>query len=161
MERTVRNALVIGLALVLGGCATCGRRCAADPTASAEIGHEAHSAYVDAINSNDVDAVLARMTDDVVFLPPNGPRLVGKGTIRPWIEGYVAAFSTHWDKTSLEFEVAGDWAYELYSYASTDTPRDGGPVVRDTGKGIIIYRREADGAWRVSRDAWNSDLPAR
>jgi hypothetical protein len=30
------------------------------------------------------------------------------------------------------FVVSADWAFERYSYRSTDTPRDGGPVVEET-----------------------------
>ena len=60
----------------------------------------------------------------------------------------------------IEFVVMGDWAFEQYAYTSTEIPRGGGLEVRDTGKGLIIYRRDADGTWRVARDAWNSNRPA-
>ncbi|MGW8321933.1 MAG: redoxin domain-containing protein [Thermodesulfobacteriota bacterium] len=112
-----------------------------------------------AINSNDVDRLLAIMTDDVVFLAPNSAPIVGKAAVRPWIEGYLAAFQTHWDKQVNEFVVGGQWAFERYSYTSTDRPREGGDPVVDTGWGLVIYHHDADGAWRVARDAWGSDQP--
>jgi len=39
----------------------------------------------------------------------------------------------------------------------------GGPVVEDTGWGLVIYHHDADGKWRVARGAWGPDhaLPAR
>lgn len=145
---------------MIGGCACSTCVSDGDTHSAAEIGRTAHAAYVDAINTNDVDTIMAVMTDDVVFMPPHGPRMVGKDAIRPWVAGYVEAFDSRWIKTTLEFQLAGDWAFEQYSYESADTPKGGGETMRDTGKGLIIYRRESDGVWRVARDAWNSDLSA-
>lgn len=122
--------------------------------------HRAHEAYVEAINSNNVERMLGVMTDDVVFLAPSSPVLVGKDAIRPWLEGYVEWCQTYWDKPVRELVVSGDWAFERYDWASTDTPRDGSPVVRDTGWGLLIYHRDSDGVWRVARDAWGTDHPA-
>lgn len=121
--------------------------------------HQAHDAYVAAINSNDLDTFLDMLTDDAVFMPPNSPRLVGKQAISEWAEPYLDAYRIHWEKTSLEFIITGDYAIEQYAYAENDTPKAGGPQLQDTGKGINIYRRCEDGVWRVARDAWNSDLP--
>ncbi|MEO7653526.1 MAG: hypothetical protein ABIZ80_23965 [Bryobacteraceae bacterium] len=76
---------------------------------------------------------------------------------------YLGAYTTHWDKTLQEFKVAGEWAFERYSYKSTDTPKAGGPVVQVTGWGLVIYHRDADGRWRVARDAFGTDteLPTK
>ena len=71
----------------------------------------------------------------------------------------VARADLTWDKPVQEFVVNGDWAFERYSYKSTDTPLAGGAVVEDTGWGLVIYRHDADGKWRVARDAWGPDHP--
>lgn len=119
--------------------------------------HAAHDAYVDAINSNNL---LATVTEDVVYLPPNSAAIVGKSEVGPWVKGYFEAFQTQWVKKTIEFVVQGDLAYEWYRYKATDTARDGGEVSIDSGNGINIYRQGADGTWRVSRDAWATDQPA-
>jgi ketosteroid isomerase-like protein len=54
----------------------------------------------------------------------------------------------------------GDWAFERYTYKSTDTDKKSGAVTTDTGKGINIFRRGSDGRWRVAIDGWSSDRPA-
>jgi ketosteroid isomerase-like protein len=133
-----------------------GAASAADGDAAA---HQAHEAYVTAINSNDLDTLLAMLSEDVVFLSAHEPVMVGKAAVRPWLEEYLKAFKTHWDKPVKEFVVSGDWAFERYSYRSTDTPRAGGPVVTDTGWGLVVYHHDADGKWRVARDAWGPDHP--
>jgi len=97
---------------------------------SESIEQAAHGAYVTAINSNNVDTLLA-------------------GTSR-----------THWEKTSIGFVVNGDWAFERHTYKSTDTDKKTGAVTTDTGKGINIFRRGSDGRWRVAIDGWSSDRPA-
>ena len=104
------------------------------------------------------------ITDDIVYLPPNSAALVGKAAVSDFAKGYFEAYRTVWVKTTVEFIVKDDWAYERYTYKSVDTPRlggpaDGTPVVTDTGNGINIYRRGADGKWRVARDGWATDKP--
>jgi ketosteroid isomerase-like protein len=57
--------------------------------------------------------------------------------------------------------VAGDWAFERYTYRSTDTDKKTGQVSTDIGKGVIVFRRGRDHRWRVAIDGWSSDKPAR
>ena len=130
------------------------------PTADSSA-HQAHEAYVTAINSNDLNAMLGVLTDDVVFLSAHEAPMVGKAAVRPWLEAYLKAYKTHWDKPVQEFVVNGDWAFERYSYTSNDTPLGGGDVVTDTGWGLVLYHHDADGKWRVARDAWGPDHPAK
>lgn len=124
-----------------------------------EAAHRAHDAYVVAINSNDLDTFLNTVTDDIVFIAPNSPVMVGKTEVGPWVGGYFEAFKTKWEKTSIEFVVSGDWAFERYTYKAVDTPRGGGEAYTDTGNGINIYRLGDDGVWRVARDAWATSQP--
>jgi ketosteroid isomerase-like protein len=132
---------------------------ALDAMQATEAASRAHESYVRAINSNNLDTLLSVLTDDVVFMAPNEPVYVGKEALKPWLEGYLRAYRTRWDKPVQEFVVTGDWAFERYSYHSTDTPLGGGKAVEDTGWGLLIYHHDADGRWRVARDAWGQDHP--
>jgi ketosteroid isomerase-like protein len=131
----------------------------ADESAVDSTAQHAHEAYTSAINSNNLESLVAIFTDDVVFLSPNEPAVIGKAAVRAWSAEYLKAYKIHWDKAVKEFTVAGDWAFERYSYQQNDKPRGGGAPVTDTGKGLIVYHHDSDGKWRVARDAWNSDLP--
>jgi ketosteroid isomerase-like protein len=153
--------LIIVFAALFGACGTPGSRPATTASGDDPAAHQAHEAYVTAINSNDLDTLLGMLTEDVVFLAPQEPVMVGKTAVRPWLEGYLKAFKTHWDKPVQEFVVNGEWAFERYSYTSTDTPAQGGAVVEDTGWGLVIYHRDTDGKWRVARDAWGTDHPVQ
>lgn len=77
-----------------------------------------------------------------------------------WLAEYFGASRTHWEKTSIGFVVSGDWAFERYTYKSTDTDRKTGGITTDTGKGINVFRHGSDGRWRVAIDGWSSDRPA-
>lgn len=134
---------------------------AIETAATDSTAHLAHDAYTAAINANNIDSIMTMLTDDVTFLAPNEKPYRGKAALRPWLEGYLAAFTTNWKKTVTEFVVAGEWAFEQYDYVSTDTPKAGGDPIVGTGWGLLIYHRDADGKWRVARDAWGSDQPAK
>ena len=53
--------------------------------------------------------------------------------------------------------MAGDGAFERYTYVATDTERRTGPMTRDRGKGINIPAR-GQWEWRVAVDGWRSDV---
>jgi hypothetical protein len=69
-----------------------------------------HHAYVEAINSNDTDRIIALTSGDVVFQVQGEPELIGKAAARGWAEGFFAGFAAHWDKTQHAFEQSGDLA---------------------------------------------------
>ncbi len=39
-------------------------------------------------------------------------------------------------------------------------PSDTAAIAREAHEGLNIHHHDADGKWRVARDAWSSDLPA-
>lgn len=121
--------------------------------------HRAHDKYLAAINANDLDAFLTAVTNDIVFIAPNSPMMVGMSAVEPWVRGYFEAVETSWDKTTIEIVVADGWAFERYTYLAVDRPHGGGKPSVDTGNGINIYRVGADGVWRVARDIWATNRP--
>ena len=58
---------------------------------SKSVEHAAHDAYVSAINSNDVDTLLADLTDDIVYQSPGEPAASGPLTDKPSSRGSVTA----------------------------------------------------------------------
>jgi len=157
---TVRGPLAMLASLaVVAACGALGSHTTANSTAVDATARRSHEAYTAAINSNNLDSLLAMCTEDVVFQSPNEPEVAGKAAVRAWSAAYLKAYTIHWDKTVTEFTMAGDWAFERYAYKEHDIPSGGGAAVTDTGKGLVIYHHDSDGKWRVARDAWNSDLP--
>lgn len=154
----MRLILTSALALLMVACTTQPPQMSADEKQQLE--ETLLKDYLDRINSNDLDTLLAGVTDDVVYQAPHGPEVIGKVAVGEWVKGYFDAFHTKWEKTALDFMVSGDIAVERYAYKSTDTDKASGEVFHDVGKGLNVYRKGKDGQWWVARDAWSTDLPA-
>lgn len=99
----------------------------------------------------DLGGVLALTTDDVVFLTPGRPPF-GR-------EEYAKMFATFAGKVKFEahqeirdFHASGDVAYAWSHLAVTMTPK-GGAAVKREGDILSVFRRGADGKWRLARDA--------
>ena len=151
--------------LTASACSRGGRKDAG--AASQAAAARAHDAYVAAINSDKIDAWMDALSDDVVYLVPNRGAIVGKPDVGSWLASYLQESTTHWNKVLQDLIVTGDWAIGRYAYTATDTSIitdssvDGGGTTSDSGWGLVVYHRDGDGRWRVSRDAWGSDRPGR
>jgi len=157
IQFTMRTVVILcTIAVLTAGCAAPASK-TSDTSASDAAAHKAHENYVRVINSNNIDSLSSMLTEDVVFLAAGEKPMVGKAVVRAWADGYLKAFHIKWDKPVQEFVVSGDYAFERYSYTSTDTPVGGGKGVVDTGWGLVVYHRDADGTWRVARDAFGPD----
>lgn len=117
----------------------------------------AHKAYEAAINSNDVDCVMAMYDKDAEILQPDGPIVSGRRNIRSWVAGYFKQFKTHWKKVPLKNFVFGEYGFDEGIDTAIDTPRDGGEPIRWDCKGILVYKRQPNGEWLIFRDIWNNN----
>ena len=94
-------------------------------------------------------------TADAVLLPPGAPRLDGAEAIR----GFWQAFGDGGVRdVSIETSEVVEAGYGIGTYTCT-LPTASGERIRDTGKYLVVYRRQPDGSWRVIADQFNSDLP--
>lgn len=106
--------------------------------------------WLAASRAGDTPAVLGLMTDDVVFMVP-GREPFGR-------EAFAAAAESmkgvRMDGRSeiQEIEILGDWAWLRNRIEVTVTPPGGAPL-RRSGHTLTILRKEADGQWRLARDA--------
>ena len=114
-----------------------------------------------AIIAGDTEAYVALIAEDAVLMPPNAPPVIGKEAIRVWNEAMSRQFRFQTYK-SVDDEVvlAGDWAFRRATAEWALTTFGGGEPIRDSGKFIIIYERQANGSWRVARDIWNTSTQA-
>ncbi len=127
---------------------------------------EADIAAVNAVREQEVAGIAAGEVDisylaqDAVMMPPNEPALNGVTAIDEWLGNFLSQFAASLNYTSSEITVSGDWAIEHYAGTLTLTPVGDGDSMAEVLKGIHVYRREADGSWKMVYDVWNSDAPA-
>ena len=106
--------------------------------------------WLAASKAGDLPTVLSLMTDDVLFLTP-GQAPFGKEAFAAMSNGMK---DVQVDGTSdiQEVQVFGDIAY-LRNALRIVITMPGGKVVRRSGQTLTILRKEADGKWRLVRDA--------
>jgi len=113
-----------------------------------------------AAGAKDIDKTVSYYSEDAVVMPPNAPSAKTRETIRSaWKEMLTtpgAAIS--WKATKVEVAKSGDLACVSGTYEETTTDASGKPV-RDHGKYVEVWEKQADGTWKCGADIWNSDLP--
>lgn len=132
------------------------RLAASDVSAVRRVGE----GYLAAIRSGDVNAMMAQWADDPTVLPPNAPGVRGQEEVRAWAEAFQKRIRvTEARCTESEVAIGGDLATERLAFTMTLAPAAGGAPMILTGKGVHVYRRQADGSWKLSLDIWNADNP--
>jgi uncharacterized protein (TIGR02246 family) len=117
------------------------------------------TAFVRNANAKDAAALTSAFyAEDAVLLPPGSPKLTGTEAIRGFWEAFIGNGVTDVAIETSGLEESGDLAYGVGTYSCT-MPSPSGERFRDTGKFIVVYRRQADGGWKVIADQFNSDLP--
>ncbi len=148
--------------LTVVACATAGCSPAAAPPPTDLTA--ADSAALRAVAERDAPLVLSRdwatlsgaYTETAVRMPPNGPAIHGPAAIRASLEQMppVKAFTFR----LVDFHGSGDLAYMHGAWTIALTPPGAKPVA-DSGKILVVLRKQSDGSWKRVADAWNSDLP--
>ncbi|MCE5309565.1 MAG: SgcJ/EcaC family oxidoreductase [Acidobacteriales bacterium] len=154
MQKQLVLALGMAVCLVLNvGCQRPAGLSEADRTAIRQV----DETYVKLALANDAKGSVALYTDDATVLPSHHAALQGKAAIQAWMEAPGPKISK-FEMRSLEIEGRGDLAYDRGTYSVTVTPAGGTPV-EDRGNYLTIFRKQADGAWKLQRDIWTSELP--
>jgi uncharacterized protein (TIGR02246 family) len=98
----------------------------------------------------DLPTVLGLMSEDVVFMTPGRPPF-GKKEFAADAQG-MNNLKLQGSAEVRECHVHGDWAWLRNYLQLTITPEGGAPTAM-SGWTLTILRKEADGKWRLARDA--------
>ena len=106
--------------------------------------------------AKDLDKTVSFYADDAMVLPPNQSMVTSKTGIRNLWKGFLDSLTDiNWKTTRVEMAKSGDMGYLIGAYAMT--MKDG---AKDTGKYCEVWKKQADGKWKVAADMFSSDLPA-
>ena len=112
------------------------------------------------VQSGDLDRIISQFADDAVVMPPNDSTLYGLAEVRAWWEEYFQYFRIASSvETERETTVAGDQMFERTSVSITIVPKESGARIQDDMRGLTIWKRQADGGWKISHQMWNSTKP--
>jgi ketosteroid isomerase-like protein len=106
--------------------------------------------------AKDLDKTVSFYADDAVVLPPNQAAVTTKDGIRNLWKGFFDSLTDiSWKTTRVEMAKSGDMGYLIGTYEMT--LKDGS---KDKGKYCEVWKKQADGKWKVTVDMVSSDLPA-
>lgn len=106
----------------------------------------------EATRAGDLAAVLALMTEDVVFLTP-GQEPFGKETFAASFAAMLPNVRVSPSAELLDIQVSGDLGIAVSRLAIDIEPRSEGTSKQLRGYAMSVFRRAADGRWQLSRDA--------
>ncbi len=147
----------------MAGCNSAQQPAAPDTRAAADeaLIRKADMDWVNAAKSKKVDDWVAFYADDAVVLPPNDKTASTKNGVRKASGDLLGlpGLAISWTPTKIEVARAGDIAYDYGTYELSFNDAAGKPIT-DRGKYVEIWKKQADGNWKVIVDTWSSDAPA-
>ena len=168
MRSTVR--LCVALPFIVAACAPKGETAVKDSAATATapvVDAAAVRAVIDQTNAKMAEAfakkdsatIASIYADDAMAMMAGEPAWNGKAEImKNGMAMLNAGDFSDVKFTTTSVDVGGDFAIETGTYQMTLTPKGGKPMP-DKGKYVTVWKKQADGSWKVYRDVPNSDNP--
>ncbi len=103
-----------------------------------------------------IHAIGELYTDNAVFMPPNSAAISGREGIVAAVQGFMDMGIASMTLDTVEVEEHGDTAIEEGRY--TLCTADG--QTADVGKYIVIWKNDG-GTWKLHKDIFNSNQPAK
>lgn len=112
------------------------------------------------VKTRDAQKSASFWADDATILPPNAAAIVGKQAIQAYVAGAFAlpGFSIDWKTDKVVVAASGEMAYATGSDVFTFKTPDSKLHTEHTN-GVVVWRKQPDGAWKAAIDIWNADAP--
>lgn len=109
--------------------------------------------WIEATREGDVDAVLALMAPDALFLLPGQPPMHGREAFAASLRSALGENTIESSSVIEEVAVSGDMAYCRTRLSVTIISKHGKLPLQRSGHTLSILRKDADGKWLLTRDA--------
>lgn len=119
--------------------------------------------FIEAMKRGDSTGAAMNYAEDAILLPPNEPALRGRAAIvKSYGAGINSGTLTYEKATTEDVMVKDDLAVETGSFEFSMKPKGPRDAKEVSGKGkyLTVWKRQADGTWKIVRDINNSDRPA-
>ncbi len=133
----------------------------ASPKATAETLKQLEAEFMKAAAEKGSQGYLSYYADDSVELPNRGPIIQGKTEIAKGM-GFLDDKNNRlvWTPVGADISASGDLGYTYGTFEFHAKDKDGKPVV-EYGKYTSIWKRQADGSWKVVLDMGNASPEPR
>lgn len=119
---------------------------------------EGGAKWTEAFNRGDAAGVAALYTEDATLLPPNSEIVQGRQGIQNFWNGGIQMGLKDVSLTIVNIGGSGETAYEIGKYSLKIQPGDQEGMT-DSGKYLVVWKRQTDGTWKLHADIWNSSMP--
>jgi ketosteroid isomerase-like protein len=109
-------------------------------------------------SAKDLDRSVAFCDEEGSMLAPNTPIATGKAALAKAIAGDFAHGDLAWHPNKAGVARSGELGYTSGTYEQR-FKNASGKTVLDKGKYLTVWKKQADGTWKVLFDMFNSDLP--
>ena len=111
-----------------------------------------------ASDGRDLDRIVSYWSDDAIILPPGEPPVSGKPAIRDFVARSLQqpGYRISWEPIQISLSPHANMAYMFEKNQITVDDSTGTPNTT-YGKGLSVWRKDADGVWRCVANAWNVD----
>ena len=158
-----RYETLIGCACLLGLTAACAPAVAPD-TRQADIQavKDVEIAWARDAALKDPARFASYYAEDALVLSPNAPLVAGKDKIQAGLTALMADpnFALTFHSARVEASQKGDMVYTVGEYSRTVSDQKSKRPVTDRGNYLTVWKKQADGNWKVVTDMDNSELPA-
>ena len=119
----------------------------------------ANAKFSEAFARGDAKALAAMYTSDAIALPPDSEMIRGNEAIGEFWKGARNSGISSATLTTVDVGRSGDVAYEVGTVSLTMQAAANGQTTA-ASKYVVVWKRQADGSWKLHRDIWNN-LPAK
>jgi uncharacterized protein (TIGR02246 family) len=162
MTRHLVASLALAGSVVLAGCAPAAvpppppAAPAADAPDDIAALNAAREAFMAAYEKGDADAIGRLYHPEAVSEPNNQPTLKGREAIVASLKGMFEQVSVKVVLTPEETRTLGSVGLDRGQYTVMVTPKAGAPPTSSAGRYVVVFVKDADGQWKVSRDMDNA-----
>jgi ketosteroid isomerase-like protein len=110
------------------------------------------AALVHALEEGDAGLAASLYEPGARLLPPGAAVITGPVAVLEFWRRRIAAGSDGGVLETVRRDEFGDVVVEEGRYG-----RQSGDRLLDSGKYLVVFRRQGDGSWRYATDMWNSD----
>lgn len=139
----------------------CARPPAVDTVGALLALRQADSAYTRAGAAKDRAAFVGLYAPDAIMYPPAEASVTGLDAIGKFVDTFLkdSAFAAVFTPVAVDVSTDGTMGYTLNAADLSYTGPQGKPVTEHI-RDLHVWRKQADGSWKLLIDIWNAQPPA-
>lgn len=119
---------------------------------------QVNASFVEAFKAGDAATIASLYTETARMLPPDATEVAGREAIQNLWQSWIDDGLKDLTLEAVDVEASGDLAYEVGLF-SLQAPAENDAMVTAGGNYVVVWKRGAEGQWRLHVDTWN-DAPS-